>query len=135
MRNDLTVEDLMSTALITATVEETMDAADVDMKMAGIKHLLVVDGRNHLVGIVSDRDVLRAFGAMGHGKLIVGAIMSTNIQMIRFDALASAALEMMLEKKIHCLPVEGDDGQLVGVVTETDFMRLLLEEMGGMVAA
>lgn len=125
----------MTTALVTVHIEDTMDVADVDMKLAAIRHLLVVDNSNALAGVVSDRDILRAFGAMGHKKLIIGAIMSTNIVTIADTALAREALEIMLEKKISCLPVEGDDGQLVGVVTETDFMRLLYDELDKSAAA
>ena len=125
----------MTTALVTSHIEDTMDVADVDMKLAAIRHLLVVDNSNALAGVVSDRDILRAFGALGHKKLIIGAIMSTNIVTIADTALAREALEIMLEKKISCLPVEGDDGQLVGVVTETDFMRLLYDELDKSAAA
>jgi len=126
---DMKVADLMSTALVTARIDDTMDLAEFDMKTARIRHVLVLDHNNSLVGIVSDRDILRAFGARGTNKLILGAIMSQQPVMVRDSAPAREALEIMLERKISCLPVEGDEGQLVGVVTETDFMRLLYEEL------
>lgn len=123
------VEDLMTSAVITARVEDTMDLADLDMKLAGIRHIPVVDEQNRVVGVVSDRDILRSFGALGTDKLIIGAIMSTDVQTIGPDAPARDALARMLENKFSCLPVVDDDGGLIGVITETDFMRLLHDEM------
>ncbi len=131
----MTVSELMSTALVTANLEDTMDIADFEMKTAGIRHLLVIDHSNTLVGVVSDRDILRAFGALGDKSLVIAAIMSTRPVMIRDSAPAREALEIMLDRKISCLPVEGDDGQLVGVVTETDFMRRMYEELDKTAAA
>ena len=135
IRPDMTVSELMSTALVTANLEDTMDIADFEMKTAGIRHLLVIDHSNTLVGVVSDRDILRAFGALGDKSLVIAAIMSTRPVMIRDSAPAREALEIMLDRKISCLPVEGDDGQLVGVVTETDFMRRMYEELDKTAAA
>ncbi len=126
---NLKVSDLMSTQLIVAHIDDTMEFAEFDMKTANVRHVLVVDQNNRLAGVVSDRDVLRAFGARGDNSLILGAIMSTNPITIGDIEPARKALEVMLEHKISCLPVEGEDGQLVGVVTETDFMRLLHHEM------
>jgi len=121
---ELRVVDLMSTALITMTEGDTLDAADLDMKLAGIRHVLVVDDRNHLVGIVSDRDVLRE-ARKGQTKSIpVHSVMSTDIETVDVETTAASAVEILIERKFGCLPVIGEDGQLVGVVTETDFLQI-----------
>ena len=125
----LKVSDLMTTNVITARIEDTMDLADLDMKLAHIRHIPVVDGQNQVVGIVSDRDILRAFGALGDSSLIIGAVMTDRVETIEASAPARQALKIMLERKISCLPVRDPHGSLVGVITETDFMRLLFESM------
>lgn len=121
------VADLMTTNVITARIDDTMDLADLDMKMARIRHIPVVDNDNKVIGIVSDRDILRAFGALGDHSLIIGAVMTDRVETIDESEPAKEALRIMLEKKISCLPVADASGGLVGVITETDFMRLLYE--------
>lgn len=120
--SDLTVSDLMSTALITVGPKDSVNRADMEMKMAGIRHFPVVDGRNHLVGIVSDRDLLRGFA---NAEIVsIGAVMTTNIQTVTEETSAAEAVELMIDNKFGCLPVTGEDGQLVGLVTETDFLQV-----------
>lgn len=120
--SDLTVSDLMSTALITVGPKDSVNRADLEMKLAGIRHFPVVDARNHLVGIVSDRDLLRGFAESD--VVSVGAVMTTDVQTVTEDTSAAEAVELLIEHKFGCLPVTGDDGQLVGLVTETDFLQV-----------
>lgn len=121
---NLLVENLMSTALITARPDESVDAADFDMKLARVRHLPVVDDKRNLVGVVSDRDVLRAVSKIGRRSVQVKDVMSTDVFTVGAEDPAEQALDIMLDQKIGCLPVEGDDGHLVGLITETDFLEL-----------
>jgi CBS domain-containing protein len=131
MANDITVSDLMSTALLTATPSETIERADLDMKLAEIHHVPVVDERNHLVGIVSDRDILRAFGSSDTQRIKIADVMSSDVKTAGPDDPASAAAETMLDEKISCLPVIGEDGQLVGMITNTDFLDVARKALAG----
>jgi CBS domain-containing protein len=125
------VSDLMTTAVITMKPDDTLDAADAEMKLAGIRHIPVVDDRNHLVGILSDRDILRELHRRGSKKLSVREIMTKRVHTIREGAPAYEAARIMLEFKISAVPVLGRDQQLVGVVTETDFLRVAHDALGG----
>ena len=127
----MTVSDLMTTAVITMNAEDTMEAADTEMKLAGIRHIVVVDGRAHVVGILSDRDILREFHRRGAKKLHVGEIMTKRVHTIRETAPAHEAARMMLQYKISAVPVIAASHQLVGVITETDFLRVAHEALGG----
>lgn len=131
MRENTNVSDLMTTAVITMKPEDTLDAADAEMKLAGIRHIPVVDDRNHLLGILSDRDILREFHRRGAKKLNVREIMTRRVHTIREGAPAHEAARIMLEYKISAVPVIGQDQQLVGVVTETDFLRVAHDALGG----
>jgi len=128
---DLSVSDLMSTALMTVGPRDTVERADLDMKLAGIRHFPVVDERNHLIGVVSDRDLLRAFGSPEIKRVVIKDIMSKKVQTVSEETAAVDAVEAMLEHKIGCLPVVGDDGHLVGLVTETDFMLVAFRALNG----
>lgn len=121
----------MTTALMTARPDETIDEASFDMKMASIRHLPVVDDRNRLVGIVSDRDLLRALGARRGETLTMRSVMTRRVRTIAEDTPASQAVAILIDSKIGCLPVEGADGQLVGLITETDFLRIAERMLSG----
>jgi CBS domain-containing protein len=122
--DDLTVGDLMSTALITAKADEVIDGPDGDMRLASVRHVPVVDERNRVIGILSDRDVLRAAAARTKQKRTVRSVMTRMVQTISEDAPASDAASMLLQNKFGCVPVENEDGRLVGIITETDFLRI-----------
>jgi CBS domain-containing protein len=119
-----TCEALMSTALITAKPEDTIDAADFDMKLADIRHVPVVDDRNKLVGIVSNRDLLLALGAAVDNRVKIREVMSKTLHTVSTSDPAHTAVELMLDNKINCIPVLGDKRQLVGLITATDFLRV-----------
>jgi len=127
---NLNVEDLMSTALLTVSPSDEIGAADMDMRLAGIRHFPVVDEHNNLLGVVSDRDVLRQIGAAGGGKVKISDIMTRDVETTTADTAAADALELMLDKKIGCLPVTAeDDNHLVGMITETDFLQVALKAL------
>jgi CBS domain-containing protein len=121
----LKVQDLMTTAVMTLRETDLVSRADADMKLGNVRHLPVVNAKNHVVGMVSNRDVLRALGrANRNGGLAVSRIMSKQVWSVRPDVPAFAAARLMLDHKIGSLPVIDEDQQLVGVVTETDFVAL-----------
>ena len=127
----MTVQDLMSTALITLKPDDTLGNAEYEMKLAAIRHIPIVDDRNKLVGIVSNRDILRALGKAEGEKVRMRDIMTQSLHRVNEDAAAREAAAIILENKIGAVPVIGDSGQLVGVVTETDFVRVAYEALGG----
>lgn len=131
MDRHTSVSDLMTTAVITMKPDDSLDAADTEMKLAGIRHIPVVDERDHLVGILSDRDILREFHRRGARKLAVREIMTRSVHTIRERAPAHEAARIMLQHKISSVPVIGSHNQLVGMVTETDFLRIAYEALGG----
>jgi CBS domain-containing protein len=126
----LKVADLMSTALLTIRANDVISHADADMRLAGVRHLVVVDEKQHLVGILSNRDLLAALGKARGKPVRVADAMTANPRSIGATDPARKAAALMLEHKIGSLPVVGEDGQLVGIVTETDFLQLAHRILG-----
>jgi CBS domain-containing protein len=126
-----TVGDMMTTALITMKAREKLASADLDMRLAGIRHLPVVDDRNHVIGILSNRDVARALGQRDVTGLVVGDVMSKHVVTVQADTSAALAAELMIEHKIGALPVIGDEEQIIGLVTETDFLEIARRALAG----
>lgn len=127
LRRSTTVEDVMTTALMTIHPEQSVESADLEMKLADVRHIPVVGPRNRLLGIVSNRDLLRAVG--GPKGRTISQIMTRRVHTVRASDPASRAVDLLLEHKIGCVPVLGEDEQLVGIVTETDFLRIAREAL------
>ncbi len=97
------------------------------------RHLLVADAEGRLVGVISDRDVLRCFGPEGspdRAKLeaiTAATLMSADVITIEPITPLAEAVSAMLVHGINCLPVI-DAGKLCGIVTSTD-IYLVLERL------
>lgn len=126
-----TVEDFMSTAVITMKETDTMSGVDLEMKFAEIRHVPVVDGRNHVIGVLSDRDVLRALLKAEGKPLLIGAVMTRHVRTVRPATPAHQAAATMVEQRFGCLPVVDDDEHLVGIITETDFLIIAEQALSG----
>jgi CBS domain-containing protein len=107
------------------------------------RHPLVVNAAGHLIGVISDRDVLRCFGHERHPKveLLAGIraseIMSTELVTVEPDAPLETAVSMMLDFGISCLPVVSNE-RLVGILTATDVYivsHLLLQSLPTVLSA
>jgi len=120
----------MSTALLTVNVSETIAEAHAEMEVGVIRHLPVVDERGRLVGVLSDRDILRGLAAKQKPR--VAEVMSRNPITTRPEANAHAAADLMLDHKISSLPVVDDTGALVGLVTQTDYVELARRALLGL---
>ncbi len=128
---NMTVNDIMTTALVTLRPRDTVSQADLEMKVADIRHIPVVDEHGILVGILSNRDLLRSLSRTGSGKVAVHEVMSTDPVTVTPETTAAEAAELMLTHRIGALPVVGDEEQLVGIVTETDFLELAYRALSG----
>jgi acetoin utilization protein AcuB len=124
------------------TVEKTesVGAAIQLMKERKIRRLPVVDGAQ-LAGIVTDRDLKEAQPSKATSldiwelhflldKLKVEDVMSTKLTTIGPDDTIEKAAQLMLEKKIGGLPVLDEKGTLVGILTQGDVFRALVEVTG-----
>jgi CBS domain-containing protein len=129
-RHDLTVSDLMSTALITVNRNDPVTGAHAEMQVGVVRHLPVVDERGRLVGLLSDRDLLGALGAKPPKK--ISDVMTRDIISVRPESKAHAAAALMLENKISSLPVVDEKGTLVGLVTQTDYLELARRALLGL---
>jgi CBS domain-containing protein len=131
---DLRVRDIMGKNVVTISVSERLSTVEDIMTLGHVRHMPVVQG-GKLVGVVSERDLLRASlsglsehrGAERRAFLHVveiARVMSAPPIVIGPDATIDEAALVMAEKKIGCLPVV-DNSHLLGMVTETDVLRSL----------
>jgi len=131
---------IMHTDLITVAPETSLSDARDLIEEKKIDHLLVVDRRKKLVGIVSDRDLKQNWASPATSlsvhelnyllqKVEVRMIMTKTVVTVSPDTTIERAAYIMQTRDISSLPVmEGED--LVGIVTSTDVMEVLLEAIG-----
>ena len=130
----------MRTNLYTVSPETSIFKAREMMDTHRISHLPVTDGKAHLVGILTDRDLKEAWASPATTlsvheltyvlqKLTVGHVMTKEVISATPDMTIERAAVMMMERKIGGLPVVKDD-KLVGIITITDLMEVLLMAMG-----
>jgi CBS domain-containing protein len=116
------VQDLMNENVRTATLSDPLRDVYSRMRLDGIRHMPVVDDHGRLVGVLSDRDVLLAWSRGPDTP--VASFMSRQAHFTTRDALATDAAARLLHDRIGCLPVVDARGVVVGIVTETDFLRI-----------
>jgi len=129
------VKDVMEREITTLALEDWLDVADDVMRLGRVRHLPVVDDAGALVGLVSQRDLLKASVASvlqlsaeterdWLRNIQVRTVMTTNVTTIDPEADLIGAIDRMVTQKFGCLPVV-KGAKLVGLLTETDCLREL----------
>lgn len=118
------VSEIMTTSPRTVREGDSVLLTDWLLDLDRIHHVIVVDAEHKVVGIVSDRDVLRAFAADPSGAIPIAQVMKREVQTVAPDVPVTAALDRMLANKFHALPVVDADRRLIGIVTATDFLEV-----------
>jgi acetoin utilization protein AcuB len=124
----LTVRDVMVTDLVTVRPQESVRHAYRLMRDHRFRHLPVVEA-GRLVGIVSDRDLRPVLLSPTLGRARVRELMSETLTTVGPETPVEEAASLLVVKKIGCLPVIAD-GRLMGIVTETDLLAVLVELLG-----
>ena len=131
---------IMHKHLVTVPPDTNLKKAKDIIQEKRINHLLVVNKDGKLVGIVSDRDVKQSWASPATAlsvhelnyllnQLTVEAIMIKKIITISPGTTIERAAYIMQENRINALPVIESD-KLVGIITSTDVMGVLLRSIG-----
>jgi len=132
------IEQLMTTSLFTVHEDELVDMVAFLMERKQIRHVLVEDDAHNLVGLVSYRSVLRlmaeGFDPSTDDAPPVSHIMDRDPISVTPETPTLEAIDLMRKHKVACVPVV-NEGKLVGIVSERDFMPiaydLLEDRLGG----
>lgn len=117
------VEDIMTTTVVTLSPQQSFGEALALMANRPFRHILVVEHDTRLVGVISDRDLLRVLSRGREWKNItVGDVMTRDTVTVRPETALSIAVGEVLAHRINCLPVLSGDGRLCGIVTSTDLL-------------
>ncbi len=123
----LLVDEFMETDLFTVQKDDIIELVAEMMDWRRIRYMPVEDSKGQLCGLVTSRLVLRHFYTRNK-ELTPDAVMVRDIMIadpitITPGATIAEAMRIMREKRIGCLPVV-NEGELVGIITEMDFLRV-----------
>ncbi len=133
------VEDLMTRKVFTLDEEKRLFIAQQIMDWAHIRHVPVVNSQRRVVGLVSNRDVLRASISIVSSKVAkaegqqhltgipVRDVMRAPVQTVAPDQSVQEAASLMRRGKIGCLPVVNAQQELIGIITEYDLLKIVEE--------
>jgi len=135
------VSEIMQTNVITIGMDDTLEHIQKLFEKHKFHHVLVVE-EGELLGVISDRDVLKEISphintlsedsrALQTLKKKAHQIMTrTPITAEKHTRMEDAA-KLMLDKVISCLPIVSESGQIEGILSMKDIMRYYIERDGG----
>jgi CBS domain-containing protein len=116
----------MSRNLLSVEPGETITQVAQRMVERNVGAVLVLDA-GRPVGIMTERDLMRAVARGLHGDAVVAEYMTTDPETIEPDDTTQHAAVLMIHGGFRHLPVvEGDD--VVGILSIRDLMRIALED-------
>ncbi|MCA9899065.1 MAG: CBS domain-containing protein [Ardenticatenaceae bacterium] len=130
----------MSTPVITVSPDMSVTDCLKLMQQERIRRTPVVDENGRLVGIVSDKDLLNASPSDATSlsiweinylvsRIRIKDVMTKDVLTITEDMPIEEAARIMVDNKVGGLPVV-KNGDVIGLITETDLFKMLLELMG-----
>jgi acetoin utilization protein AcuB len=134
------VKHRMTPNPLTVTPETSFSDAFHIIREKGVRHLPVVDKKGKLIGIVTQKDLLHASPSSATAlsvfeinylltKLQIKEVMISPPITVAEDTPVEEAARVMVKNDIGCLPVL-HNGDLVGLITETDVFKAFLEILG-----
>lgn len=131
------VRNIMSQPPIVVGWDAPILEASALMESNNIRRLPVVNGKQQVIGIISLGDVREACSVYTIASpyapeqdeivLAVDEVMSTPVHTVRTDNDLLVAVRLMLKHKIGGIPVVDENLRPVGMITESDIFRLLLQ--------
>ncbi len=132
------VRDLMTPSPYTLSPRDTLASLYDLMDAHRVRHVPIVDADGELVGLLTHTDLaMTALGSLSDLPLSqerdllqrrrIRGVMVTEVETIDPDAPLVEAAQTLFENKIGCLPVV-EGRRLVGILTESDFVRRFVEE-------
>ena len=130
---EIKIKDIMCTAVISTTENSLLNDVADSMLQKKISGMPVLDENGHIKGIITITDLFVAMGVLKYGVALekgktlkefpfVGTIMVKDVLTISQDIDLWQAIDMMIHRGIHTLPVV-NEGKLVGVVGRRDVIK------------
>jgi acetoin utilization protein AcuB len=128
---------IMTTRVVSVEMDDRLDVVKQIFDTLKFHHLLVIDDRKRLKGVVSDRDLLKALSpyvgsASENARDIatlnkrVHQIMSRNLITLHPGAALTEAVKKFLDHRVSCIPIVDDELKPVGILSWRDVLKTML---------
>ncbi|MCK4729499.1 MAG: CBS domain-containing protein [Desulfobacterales bacterium] len=135
------VKSWMTADVITVDEDTPMMKASIIMKEKKIRSLPIVNKTGKLLGIITDRDLRDASPSKATtldvyelnyliSTINIKDLMTKDLVFVRPDDTVEFAAILMLENRISSLPVINDKDSLIGIITQTDIFKVLINITG-----
>lgn len=136
------VNDSMTRKIITITGKTGIFEAKELMSQHRIRHLPVIDDQNHLLGMVTDRDIRSALPRDlfhhpipeqekdSYTTLTAEDIMTTDLITVSPTYTIQDALVLFQDNKVGAMPVLDKEKKLMGIISVRDLLRAFINVMG-----
>jgi len=133
---DVPLKDIMVTKVITAHVDDPLSVVEGKFRSHGIRHLPVVDDQKRVVGMFTQRDLLRCmpprktdegyvFDKEQLDRFILKYVMAKDPVILSPEDTLSHVVDIMARDKFGCIPIASADRVLAGIVTQIDVLKCL----------
>lgn len=130
------VEEIMNHAPYTLAPTNTVREALKKMREKKVRHLPIVDAENHVLGVITERDIKEALPSSLQDEPNSPVFEATVEEIMVKNPLVGHPLDFVeevalifYESKIGCLPIVSSE-KLVGIVTTTDLLYTYIELTG-----
>ena len=131
------VDSIMTRRVVSVEMDDRLDVVKKIFDTLKFHHLLVIDDRGKLKGVVSDRDLLKALspyvGSAAENARDVATlnkrvhqIMSRNLITLPPRASISEAVQLFLDHRISCIPITDVELKPVGILSWRDVLKTLV---------
>jgi len=133
------LKDIMQPKVVTVTADGSLWEVKMLFENTKFHHLLVTDDKK-LVGVVSDRDYLKAASpnlnqqatTAADGATLnqrVSGIMSTQLKTLAAEDSILDAITLFNQANISCIPIVDHEMNIEGIISWRDIMKLMYEKM------
>jgi CBS domain-containing protein len=113
-----TVEEVMNRSVLTVDPTASIGEAAEKMIEAGVGAVVVMEDMVRIVGIVTERDLMRAVAQRARAaEARVRQWMTESVVTIEPETTVKDAAKMMFENNFRHLPVVNKDGRLLGIAS------------------
>jgi CBS domain-containing protein len=118
------VAEVMTRKTVTLSPHHGFAEAVSLMADRHFRHIVVVDTGGKILGVISDRDILRTLARTTNWQAKdVSQIMTRDPFTVKRETPLVVAVAKIVSKRINCLPVLDDDGKVCGILTSTDLLK------------
>ena len=125
IKSGLKVKDVMKTNVVVVNADAPVVEAAKLMAKHSIGSIVVIEN-NEVVGIITERDIVRKIVAQEKNSYIkIKEVMSHPIIVTSPEISIESAANIMKKNNIRRLPVIDKKGYIVGIITENDILKIL----------